>query len=162
MTYDVRSVANFILDVADAERREVSNLHINKIVYFLHADFLVAFSRPLVSAKIEAWTHGPVFREIYREFKTFGSGAITGRAQYLDPVSGNKLTAKYSFNQEETRFIAEQAKRYIRMSASALVSQSHIEGGPWDKTWNHDGNTNASMRISDELIKDWYGKAVKH
>lgn len=162
MAYDVRSVANFVLDVADAERREVSNLHINKIVYFLHADFLVAFSRPLVSAKIEAWTHGPVFREIYREFKVFGSAPISGRAQYMDPATGVKATARYAFKVEEEAFLGEQVQRYIRMSASALVSQSHIEGGPWDKTWNHDGNTNASMRISDELIKDWYGKAVKH
>lgn len=160
--HDVRSVANFVLDVAEAEGKPVSNLHINKIVYFLHADFLVAFSRPLVSAKIEAWTHGPVFREIYREFKEFGSAAISGRAQYLDPSSGQRVKAEWSFTPEEYNFLKELVIKYISMTAGALVAQSHVKGGPWDQTWNHEEQTNASMRISDELIKSWYGKAVKH
>ncbi|PST22266.1 DUF4065 domain-containing protein [Mesorhizobium plurifarium] len=162
MSYDVRAVANFVLDIAEAEHREVSNLHINKIVYFLHADFLVAFSRPLVSAKIEAWTHGPVFRELYREFKEYGSSGIAGRASYLDPASGQKRKALYNFSREEEAFLTQLTKRYISMTPSALVAQSHVQGGPWDQTWNHETVTNASMRISDELIKDWYGKAVKH
>ncbi|WP_271896079.1 Panacea domain-containing protein [Candidatus Phyllobacterium onerii] len=162
MSYDVRAIANFVLDVAEVERRAVSNLHINKIVYFLHADFLVAFSRPLLSAKIEAWTHGPVFRELYREFKEYGNSEITGRARYLDPDTGQKVKALYAFDADEEVFLKDLVKKYIAMKPGALVAQSHIGGGPWDQTWNHETRTNASMRISDELIKSWYGKTVKH
>ncbi len=162
MSYDVRAVANFVLDVADSEMRSVSNLHINKIVYFLHADFLATYSRPLVSAKIEAWTHGPVFRELYREFKKYGSDAISSKASFLDPISGERKVAKCSFTREEEIFLVELAKKYVAMKPSALVAQSHIEGGPWDKTWNHETKSNASMRISDELIENWYGRTVKH
>ncbi|NSZ31193.1 Panacea domain-containing protein [Agrobacterium tumefaciens] len=160
--YDVRAVANFVLDVADAEGRNVSNLHINKIVYFLHADFLVEFSRPLVSAKIEAWTHGPVFREIYREFKEFGNSSILGRARYLDPDTGRKKNAEWRFTREEEVFLRGLVKKYIAMTPGALVAQSHVEGGPWDQAWNHDTKTNASMKISDEAIKRWYERTVKH
>jgi uncharacterized phage-associated protein len=162
MTYDVRAVANYVLDLADAVGRPVSNLHINKIVYFLHVDFLVAFSRPLVSAKIEAWTHGPVFRELYREFKIFGESPISNRAKYLDPGVGLKREAVWSFLEEEERFLSDLVKKYVSMSPGALVSQSHVKDGPWDQSWNYEGSTNASMRISDQAIKDWYGKAVKH
>lgn len=160
--YDVRAVANFVLDVADADGRNVSNLHINKIVYFLHADFLVEFSRPLVSAKIEAWTHGPVFREIYREFKEFGNGPISGRARYIDPDTGRKKNAQWGFTREEEEFLRGLVKKYIVMTPGALVAQSHVEGGPWDQAWNHDTKTNASMKISDEAIKRWYERTVKH
>lgn len=69
MSRDVRSIANFVLDLAEVQGVGVSNLSINKIVYFLHANFLAKFDEPLVSAKIEAWDYGPVFRELYREFK---------------------------------------------------------------------------------------------
>lgn len=162
MTYDVRGVANFVLDVAAADQRTVSNLHINKIVYFLHADYLVAHSRPLVSAKIEAWTHGPVFRELYREFKVFGNGPINARATALNPQTGTREVALCEFKPEELRFLKELAKKYVSMKPSALVAQSHIDGGPWDQSWNHEGEANASMRISDELIKSWYGRTVKH
>lgn len=162
MPYDVRAVANFILQVADAEQCPVSNLHINKIVYFLHADFLASFSRPLVSAKIEAWTHGPVFRELYREFKKHGSDAISTPATFLDPSSGERGIARCEFTPEEENFLVDLVKKYIAMKPSALVAQSHVEGGPWDQTWNHASKSNASMRISDELIEDWYGRTVKH
>ena len=161
MSYDVRSVANFVLDIAEADARQVSNLHINKIVYFLHADFLVEFARPLVTAKIEAWTHGPVFRELYREFKQFGS-SITSRACRLDPTTGTKTEATYKFEEDEAAFLATLARKYIAMTPSALRAQSHVEDGPWDRTWNHESKTNASMKISDELIKSWYERTVKH
>ncbi|MDF2371636.1 MAG: DUF4065 domain-containing protein [Rhizobiaceae bacterium] len=162
MANDVRGVANFVLDVAEADQMTLSNLHINKIVYFLHADYLVAHSRALVSAKIEAWTHGPVFRELYREFKVFGDGPITARAKIVNPHTGEKEIARCNFDPEETKLLEELAKKYVSMKPSALVAQSHIDGGPWDQTWNHEGETNASMRISDELIRRWYGRTVKH
>lgn len=160
--YDVRSVANFVLDVAQTDGRNVSNLHVNKIVYFLHADFLAAFSRPLVTAKIEAWTHGPVFRELYREFKEFGNAPITERAKYLDPETGRRRNAIWRFTSDEEVFLRELVKKYVAMTPGALVAQSHIEGGPWDQTWNHETKTNASMKISDEAIKSWYERTVKH
>lgn len=162
MPYDVRAVANFILDVSNAELRPVSNLHINKIVYFLHADFLATFSRPLVSAKIEAWPHGPVFRELYREFKRYGSDPIENPATFLDPANGEIRVAQCEFTLEEEVFLVDLAKKYIAMKPSALVAQSHVEGGPWDQTWNHQSKSNASMRISDEIIENWYGRTVKH
>lgn len=160
--YDVRAVANFVLDVAEEEGRVVSNLHINKIVYFLHADFLAAFSRPLVSAKIEAWTYGPVFRELYREFKQYGDAPIVGRARWLDPNTGQKQRAEWKFSAEEEEFLRELTAKYASMAPGVLVAQSHLEGGPWDETWNHETRTNASMRISDEAIKSWYERTVKH
>ncbi|MDI7773962.1 type II toxin-antitoxin system antitoxin SocA domain-containing protein [Asticcacaulis sp. EMRT-3] len=162
MSFDVRAVANFVLDLADKLEQPVTNMHINKIVYFLHADYLVAFDAPLVTAKIEAWTHGPVFRELYREFKDSGESKITKRATYLDPITGEKRKAECSFHEEEEKFLVDLVKRYVLLSASALRSHSHIENGPWDKVWNHEGRANASMRISDQSIKDWYGRTVRH
>lgn len=162
MSYDVRAVANFVLDLAERDENKLTNMHINKIVYFLHAEFLIMFSRPLVSAKIEAWTHGPVFRELYREFKVFEDRPITVRAKYLDPVSGEKKIAQHNFTIEEKVFLEDLAKEYIIMTASALRAQSHITGGPWDQIWNHETNANASMKISDELIKSWYKRTAKH
>jgi len=162
MPYDVRAVANFVLDLAETLGKPVTNMHINKIVYFLHVDYLVAFDAPLVGAKIEAWTHGPVFRELYREFKDAGETGITKRATYLDPTTGEKKTARWGFPEKEEKFLADLVKRYVVLSASTLRSHSHVEDGPWDQAWNHEGRANASMRISDQSIKDWYGRTVKH
>src|SRR6186713_660153 len=89
MSFDVRAVANAILDLAKEEGKGVTNLAINKIIYFLHAAYLHEFRRPLVTAKIEAWDHGPVFREVYHQFKKFGRENIKGRASRIDPTTGS-------------------------------------------------------------------------
>lgn len=162
MAYDVRAIANYVLDFADGEGRGISNLHINKIVYFLHADFLAAFERPLVTAKIEAWPHGPVFRELYHQFKTFGEKCIISRATYIDPKTGQRLTASCNLTDDEINFLKTILPKYIAMSAGSLVAQSHVKDGPWDMAWNHNNRSNPTMKISDDLIRDWYQKAAKH
>lgn len=162
MTHDVRAIANLVLDLADAEELHVTNMAVNKIVYFVHSHYLVEFGRPLVSAKIEAWQHGPVFRELYHEFKSFGDEPIRGRASSLDPETGTKAPAYGAFKEAEFQFLIETAKKYLPMPASSLRALSHEPGGPWDQVWNHDKITNATMRISDDLIKGWFNKAARH
>lgn len=162
MSHDVRAIANLVLDVAAADGRTLSNMQINKIVYFLHADSLGALGVPLVSAKIEAWEHGPVFRELYSQFKRHSDGPISTRASSLDPVSGELKLVKPNLSSEELQFLRPLALRYSAMSASALRAQSHELGGPWDQVWNHETSTNATMRITDESILEWFGKGWKH
>ena len=162
MGHDVRAIANFVLNLAASQKREITNMHINKIVYFLHADYLVAFGKPLASAKIEAWEHGPVFRELYREFKKFGDKPITSLATRVDPNTGNREIATTDFSESECAFLSELTIKYCRIPASALRAHSHEAGGPWDNAWNHDNIANASMRISDDRIKSWYERTLKH
>lgn len=161
MTHDVRAIANFVLDYADSSGHAVTNMQINKIVYFLHADYLGTFGRPLVTAKIEAWDHGPVFRELYHEFKEFSDRPINKRLTRLSPLSGERESVPDQLSVEERIYLAEVCSKYAGMSASALRNLSHIDGGPWDLVWNHDTDTKASMRIADEAILAWY-KDAKH
>lgn len=162
MTHDVRAIANLVLDIAEANGRSISNMHINKIVYFLHVDYLVKFGRPLVSAKIEAWEHGPVFRELYSQFKKFGEGKIAHRAVATSPATGQAEKVRYSLESDEAGFLAELATRYSAMSAAALRAQSHIQGGPWDQVWHHEGTTSPTMQISNDAILEWYGRTARH
>ncbi|HEX4410895.1 MAG TPA: type II toxin-antitoxin system antitoxin SocA domain-containing protein [Xanthobacteraceae bacterium] len=155
-------MANFVLDLAEAESVAVSNLSINKIVFFLHAYFLVQFGKPLVTAKIEAWQHGPVFRELYREFKAFGDQPITTRANRMSPESGLRELCNYDFSDAERQFLERITKKYARLSSGALRAMSHEKDGPWDQVWNHVTRSNASMNISNEIIKDWYERAARH
>jgi uncharacterized phage-associated protein len=162
MAYDVRAIANFVLDMASEDGRDVSNLVVNKIVFFLHAHYLVEYARPLVSAKIEAWELGPVFREIYKEFKEFEKRPIAKRAERLNPQTGIREVCNYSLPEDECTFLVLLTKKYLRLSPSALVALSHEKGGPWDQVWNHDALANASMSITNDMIKAWYEKAARH
>lgn len=160
VVFDVRGVANFVLDQADMLGVDVTNMALNKIVYFMHCDFLLEKRSPLVGAKIEAWQHGPVFREIYHEFKKWSDEPIRGRANRVDPHSGAVVQAKVDLDREDAEFLSALVKRYVVFTASQLRAISHRDGGPWAKVWGHDGNANVGMRIGDDLILQLYKPEV--
>lgn len=162
MPEDVRGIANLILEVGRSREVPITNLSMNKLVYFLHAHYLGRFRKPLVSAKIEAWDYGPVFRELYHEFKNFDRAPINRKATRLDPESGERSECVNTLSEKERQFLIRILDKYIGLTSSALVAISHERGGPWDQVWNHAGKTNPSMRISDELIREWYSKAARH
>lgn len=157
---DVRGLANFVLDIADRKEADVSNMALNKILYFVHCDYLLEKRLPLVSAKIEAWEHGPVFREVYHEFKKWVDQPIKGRATRVDPDSGEVVLAEADFG-NEAEYLKELVDRYITFSAAHLRAISHRVGGPWHEVWGHDGRTNPGMKISNEIITENYARGAR-
>jgi uncharacterized phage-associated protein len=153
---DVRALANIILDRSDEKDLNITNMALNKIIYFVHCDYLSENKIPLVRAKIEAWPHGPVFREVYHEFKNWGDSHIKSRAKKVDPETGEVVLARVHFGHNENEYIKGLIDRYIKFSAAHLRALSHVEGGPWHKVWGHDGKSNPGMRITDELILQLY------
>lgn len=152
MTHDVRVIANVVLNEASLLEREITNLHLNKILYFMHVESLIRFGKPLVSAKIEAWKHGPVFREIYNQFKSNKDRPIKSLAQKVDFETGQKVPARSVISQDEITTIKKLARYYSGMPAGMLVDMSHTKGGAWSRVWNHVGQMNIGMEITDELI----------
>jgi uncharacterized phage-associated protein len=159
MAYDVREIANFVLDCADEVGRPVSNIDINKIVYFLHGWYLAKHLKPLVSAKIEAWTYGPVFRELYREFRAFGEAPISARAMRLNVMSGEKEECVSQITDEERDFLRGLTQKYLKVSTHGLIAMSHEAGGPWETVWQ-EGRT--GMQITDKLICDYFSSRARN
>lgn len=158
---DVRVIANEVLSRAEILGIEITNMAINKIVYFVHCDFMLEDGEPLVSAKIEAWQHGPVFRELYQEFKKWGDRPVKGPATRVNPLSGEVEEASAVFGSAERKRLDELIDRYVRFSAAHLRALSHVTGGPWDQVWTHSGRVNPGMRISNDLIKETYQRETR-
>lgn len=149
---DVREVANFVLDLAERNVEQVTNLSLNKIIYFLHSAYLHQFRSPLVSAKIEAWDHGPVFREVYHQFKKYGREPITGRAHRVNPVTGDYQVAIPSFSAEEFDFLEAHAEQLLKISPGRLVDMSHVKDGPWHMARFNNGIINPGVEITNDAI----------
>jgi uncharacterized phage-associated protein len=162
MAYDVRSVANLVLDFAEQLGATVSNITINKIVFFLHAWYLAKTGTPLVSAKIEAWDYGPVFRELYWEFNAFGKEPISTRAMRRNPTTTNKEVSVDIFAPDDLAFLRPLLERYLKMPVGKLIELSHVKEGPWDRVYNHPSESNPGMRISDEIIREFFQKQTRH
>jgi len=54
----------------------ITNLKLQKLLYYAQAWCLALYNKPLFGEKIEAWVYGPVVAEVYRAFKNFGSRPI--------------------------------------------------------------------------------------
>ena len=54
----------------------ISNLKLQKLVYYAQGFHLALYDEPLFPEVIEAWTHGPVVPDLYRYYKKYGAGAI--------------------------------------------------------------------------------------
>src|SRR5829696_6466136 len=72
-----RQVADYFLAQQDEESGDlISNLKLQKLVYYAQGFHLTTKGRPLFKENIEAWVHGPVVPELYHAFKDCGSSAI--------------------------------------------------------------------------------------
>jgi uncharacterized phage-associated protein len=150
---DGRDLANYILDVADGEGISVSNLALQKILFFCHANHLVHFGRPLIHSQFLAWGLGPVILSVYEVFKPFDSAPITARAVQFDKLERRFFVKRFSPSGDLESFLRSVILGYGRLSASALVKLSHEHNGPWDIALRaYREGANFGKTISDSLI----------
>lgn len=92
MSYNVRDIANYFLYLDQQNDGDgISNLKLQKLVYYAQGFYSAIFDSPLFSDKIEAWTHGPVVSSLYQAYKHHGSTLIPTN-QHFDMSSIDKDT----------------------------------------------------------------------
>ncbi len=158
MSLDGRAVANFVLDFCEARGRRITNLSLQKIVFFCHVWSLIRFGKPLVRHQFEAWQFGPVLQYLYREFREFDNQPIVGRAKKTDPRTGNSTIVNYVLDNETEELLSRVVDFYSLLTPADLVQMSHATGGPWDKVWNHQGRVNPGMKIDNAAIVKFYSR----
>src|ERR1044071_6004385 len=130
--YDPRRLANLLLDMADREGIAVSNLALQKLLYFAHARFLVMRRQPLVSGHFEAWQLGPVQPVVYALFKRHGKNRISTRARRMNFKTGMEEPLPAIGNTDIRRYMRRFVEEFAHMSSSQLVRMTHARNGPWD------------------------------
>lgn len=151
--YDPRAIANLMLDSAEAREITITNLALQKLLYFAHGIYLTQTKRALVSGYFEAWQYGPVHPAVYRAFKDAGSDAIKVRAISRDPLTGQQRNLPLPTDENVRDLTDEVVKRYGKLSPGRLVDLSHAKGSPWDAVVNKARTDVAfGMRIPDNVI----------
>jgi uncharacterized phage-associated protein len=142
--YEAILVAYYYLYRAYQEEEAITNLKLQKLLYYAQGFYLAFFKKPLFSNPIEAWTHGPVVPDVYRSFKQSGA----------EPIPGLKTFDKSVFDQDTLGLLDEVYKVFGQFSAFALRNMSHEEP-PWDQT--PIGN-----EIDLELMKSYFETRIEH
>lgn len=117
---NVQDVANCFLYLdSENEGDGISNLKLQKLVYYAQGFYSAIFDKPLFTNKISAWAHGPVVAELYHSYKVHGSNPIP--CVDFD---------RSSLTQEEFELIGEVFEVFGQYSAWKLRSMTHEES-PW-------------------------------
>lgn len=74
--YQLAHVANTVLFRAKKEGMAMSPMKLQKLVYFLYAEYLYSAKDHLFAERFEAWKYGPVLDDIYQAFKDYGASRI--------------------------------------------------------------------------------------
>lgn len=79
--YTAFDIANYFLYKAQSETEEdqelISNLKLQKLVYYAQGIHLALYGKPLFAQGIHAWKYGPVVPELYHYYKHNDSRGIT-------------------------------------------------------------------------------------
>ncbi|MWP63219.1 Panacea domain-containing protein [Gilliamella sp. Pas-s25] len=136
-------VANYILSLNDNDAGDlISNLKLQKLVYYTQGFSLAIFGKPLFNEKIEAWMHGPVIPDLYHKYKSFGSGAI----------DTDNLDIDFSkFSEDEKNLIQDVFNMYGQYSAWKLRNLTHEE-----PTWIGAYGRSDSTEISLDSMRKYF------
>lgn len=110
----------FIASGANSEEGGVSNLKLQKLVYYAQGFHLAVYGEPLFDEELEAWTHGPVAPTVYHQYKGYGSS----------PIPAAEYDVNQIFTEEQRDFLGEVHDVFGQFSAWKLRNMTHEER-PW-------------------------------
>ena len=74
--YNVGDIARYVINYVNNNDDLISNLKLQKVLYFIQAKFLTDIGYPCFKEEIEAWSMGVVIPSVYNEYKRYGAGCI--------------------------------------------------------------------------------------
>lgn len=151
-------VARYIINYTNSNGGRITNLKLQKILYFVQGVYLVLKNCPCFLDDIEAWDFGPVVPTVYREFKEYGSNSIPSIEKIFKLDPNNIFNSKLI--QYDDSVLSDEVKKIVKevvvifwdTSASALVTLTH-EQDPWITSYKK-GCTHSVIPI--EEIKKYF------
>ncbi len=143
-------VAKYFLARSLNDGELISNLKMQKLVYYAYAWTLTINKQRLFTESIEAWENGPVIPTLYQKLKKYGAAPI--KENFLEAQSIESIKSKFS--PQILKTLDKVYEQYMTLTAFELVVLTHSEK-PWrESRKKHTDNQNEP--ISDFLIKETY------
>jgi uncharacterized phage-associated protein len=138
--------ANYIIE--NLHKRNIddlTNLKLQKLLYFAYGVHLSLFNEKLFEGEIQAWKFGPVIPEVYNEFKDHGKNPIT-------PSSLARIVIDYSDESEVPRI--DKEKEENKAKSLFVAYTTYGEKNAWELVeMLHNGEKVAWKKHFDENKK---------
>lgn len=152
LTY--QDVANFFLAFADDRGEVITNLKLQKLVYYAQAWFLANYGEQLFEGDFQAWVHGPVLPELYYMYKEQGSSPIK------PPKSWDDI--EQELDPEILDYLKEVAQVYMPSGAYELELMTHQET-PWiEARGDLEPDEKCETVIPLDAMRKFYSEKIKN
>lgn len=157
--YRALDIAFWLIAKNDAEQKDcdmdeyegITNMKIQKLLYFAQGIAFSFFGIRLFSENLLAWEHGPVIREVYTEFAKFGRDNIV-----LDQVASFNSSgiAAIEVDTKVREILTDVYECLNKFTAYQLRNISHDADGPWARVYEPGVNTNVIQL--DQFLVDYF------
>ncbi len=120
ITYD--TIADYFIGLSNETGSLITNLKLQKLVYYAQAWNLALNQKELFSDDFEAWVHGPVLVKLYNKY----------RSNRWNPISKDVKLASVeaALDTNTQQLLKEVANVYFELDAYKLERLTHLEE-PW-------------------------------
>lgn len=134
------NVAKYVINYALESNSPISNLQLQKVLYFLDGEYFSKVKEFLINDAFAAYPLGPVNESVYQVYKGYGVSKI------FDCNTDIKLD-----NGVDEQLVKSILSRRVKMSVYDLVEESRKKGKAWDKTVLRHG---MYTKINKQLMKE--------
>nr|WP_317354782.1 type II toxin-antitoxin system antitoxin SocA domain-containing protein [uncultured Agathobacter sp.] len=127
--YKALEIAKYIIDKCTRENNPISDLQLQKILYYIQVNFLRQYNAPAFSDAIITNKYGPVVETVYDEYKIYGAMPIC-----------------LLFDHSKLKFTSDEKK------VVDWVIEKCRELNPWDTTVEKSG---LESEIDLQIIRKW-------
>lgn len=152
--YKAMDIAQYTINYSIQTDKPISNLKLQKLLYYIQAAFLIETGEPCFVDDIKNWRHGPVVPEVYSEYKRYLNNDITDKQiSYSQLVLDENMNISVKYEEYNEENIEKQDKILIKkvvdslskFGAWDLVDRTHQED-PWNYSERGDTITNESIK----------------
>ena len=148
------AVGNKFLELSRKEPNcsAMDQMKLQKLLFYAHAWWLAIEKKILFPEDIEAWTWGPVVRDIYSQTACFGRQPVAGNLRALDD-NGNWIFPRLE-EKSHIHHVGEVWNTHKNLTGIQLANSTHAPGEPWTIVYDKcGGDLSSSPVIPNGLIK---------
>ena len=150
-------VAKYFVSLPQADKgNDLTNLKLQKLLYYAQGHWLNLYDSPLFPEPIEAWLYGPVIRAVYDSYKDESED----RPIRVHPIlqGQEKLLPSLELAVHESVFLDDIYRYYGQYSAWKLVDMTH-QDLPWKSTFQPE-KPYLKPEISLDILKQFFKSGV--
>ena len=128
----VLGLAEYVIRRATEKEVTITNLKLQKTLYYLQGYTLRCFEEPAFEEQIQNWQYGPVVPTAYFAYSSYGASPLEMNTDIMIETIGS----------EREKFYNKIIDACLKYTARELVQKTHQED-PWKKS-----------KLNEEITKD--------